>query len=378
MKVLGISGSPRSGGNTDLLLGSFLEGARSQGAKVIPLYLREKTFSPCREIYACLQDGCCCLQDDMQGIYRLLREADAIALASPIFFYGLPAQAKAMIDRCQSFWVERYILKRTVRAPSEGRRLGVFLSVAGTRGDSVFEGPLLTVKYFFDCLEVDLYRSLLYRKIDRKGEIREHPTALSEAFALGKEVVEVGTGRRPAARVALREESFTLSSPWIALLADSHDHVSFLHRAVEICNRRGVGIVLHAGDFVAPFSLAPLERLQCPYAGVFGNNDGEKVGLENRSGGRLKPGPRLLSLGNRRILLVHDLQQVLTPGGKGRVDDPAPDLIVHGHTHHAEVRQDDTVLIVNPGEVGGWLTGKASLALVQLESMEVEMIPLSL
>jgi len=377
MKILGICGSPRAGGNTDILLQSFLDGAKSKGAEIIPLFLREKSFSPCLEIYACLRDGECCLQDDMREIYTLLREADVIVLASPIFFYGVSAHAKAMIDRCQSFWVEKYVLKRPIH-PSGRRRKGIFLAVGGSRGERIFEGPLLTVKYFFDCLDVDLYRSLLYRKIDQKGDIRNHPTALKEAFALGEGIAEGRAERDASGQEAISWEKCETTSPWIGVLSDSHDHVTLLQSAVGVCNQNQVGLVLHAGDYVAPFALSALEKSNAPYLGVFGNNDGEKIGLQNRSGGRLKPGPRYLKVRDRHILLTHDLERVCGQGASPGPLNPSLDLMVHGHTHRPEVRREGSTLFLNPGEVGGWLTGKASMALLHLETMEAKIVDLAL
>jgi len=375
MKILAIFGSPRAGGNTDILLQSFLDGAKSKGAEIVPIFLREKSFSPCLEIYACLKDGECCLQDDMRSIYPLLREADAIALASPIFFYGVSAYTKAMIDRCQSFWVEKYVLRRPI-SPSGRRRKGVFLSVAGSRGERVFEGPLLTVKYFFDCLEVDLHRCLLYRKIDNKGEIRNHPTALKEAFALGEEIAEGAAGAEATGQEAIAIEKCQVTSPWLGILSDSHDHLALLQKAVEVCNQSQVGLVLHAGDYVAPFALAPLEKLEASYLGVFGNNDGERIGLENRSGGRVKPAPRHLQVKDRHILLLHDLEKANSQEASPGHSNPSLDLVVHGHTHRPEVRREESKLLLNPGEVGGWLTGRASMALFHLETMEAKILDL--
>jgi putative phosphoesterase len=374
MRVLGIFGSPRVEGNSDILLRRFLEGAESKGAEIIPLFLREKSFAPCLEIYACLKDGECCLQDDMQQIYPLLRRSDVIALASPIFFCGVTAQVKAMIDRCQNFWVQKYLLQRSISPPG-GRRKGIFLSVAGTRGERAFQGALLTVKYFFDCLEVDLTHCLLYPNIDYKGEILQHPDALAEAYDLGMRMATGGTGPECKNREETSPEPWETATPWLGLLSDSHDNLTLLSRAVAICNQDQVGLVLHGGDYVAPFSLAPLEELKAPFLGVFGNNDGEKAGLGNRSEGRLKPGPRTLQIRGRRILLVHDLEKECP---KALKPDRTPwDLVVHGHTHLPEIRREGSTLFFNPGEVGGWLKGRASMGLLNLDTMEGRILDLT-
>jgi multimeric flavodoxin WrbA len=187
MRVLGIYGSPRRGGNTELLLQELLRGCRDAGAEVEEIFLRELKITPCLEIYACRKDGQCPIHDDMEALYPKLAEADIVALASPIFFYGVSAQAKALIDRCQAMWAKKYLLKQAIAPGKPGRR-GVFLSVGGSKGSKIFDGPLLTMKYFFDALDVVFYRYLLFKSIDAKGEILEHPTAMAEAYSLGKEL----------------------------------------------------------------------------------------------------------------------------------------------------------------------------------------------
>jgi len=191
MKVLGIYGSPRRGGNTELLLREFLRGCRDQGAQVEEVFLRDLKITPCLEIYACKKDGQCPINDDMKTLYPKLAEADALAVASPIFFYAVSAHLKAMIDRCQALWAKKYVLKQPI-APGKPERRGIFLAVGGSRGSKIFDGPQLTMKYFFDALDMTFYRSLLYKEIDGKGEILGHPTAMAEAYALGKELVSKG------------------------------------------------------------------------------------------------------------------------------------------------------------------------------------------
>jgi multimeric flavodoxin WrbA len=188
MKILGIMGSPRKRGNTDLLLDEALRGARSQGAEVEKLMISELDISPCREIYACLRDGNCVIDDDMQQVYVKLLEADHIILASPMFFYGLTSQVKALIDRCQALWVRKHILKQL--PPRTTERKGVFISVGATKGKRLFDGAILTVKYFFDAIDVQYSAELLIRGVDKKGEIKKHPTALSEAFQIGRRLAQ--------------------------------------------------------------------------------------------------------------------------------------------------------------------------------------------
>jgi multimeric flavodoxin WrbA len=187
MKVLGIMGSPRRQSNTEILLDKALEGAREAGAEVEKVLVSKLKISPCLEIYACLKDGNCAIKDDMQLLYDKLLEADHIIFASPIFFYGITSQAKAVIDRCQALWVRRHVLG--IGKEDKRERRGVFISVGATRGKKLFDGAVLTLKYFFDAIGVKYYGDLLIRGIDKKNQIREHPTALEDAFRLGQELV---------------------------------------------------------------------------------------------------------------------------------------------------------------------------------------------
>jgi len=187
MKVLGIMGSPRRQSNTEILLNKALEGAREAGAEVEKVLVSKLKISPCLEIYACLKDGNCAIKDDMRLLYEKLLEADHIIFASPIFFYGITSQAKAIIDRCQALWVRKHVLG--MGKEDKRVRRGVFISVGATRGAKLFDGAVLTVKYFFDAIGVKYFGDLLVRGIDNKGQIREHPAALEDAFRLGQELV---------------------------------------------------------------------------------------------------------------------------------------------------------------------------------------------
>jgi len=187
MRVLGIMGSPRRHSNTEILLDKALEGASDAGAEIEKVLISKLKISPCLEIYACFKDGNCTIKDDMRALYEKLVEADRIVFASPIFFYGVTGQAKSMIDRCQALWARRHVLgmgKEDKRA-----RRGVFISVGATKGEKLFDGAVLTVKYFFDAVGVKYSGDLLIRGIDNKAQIKEHPTALEDAFRLGQDLV---------------------------------------------------------------------------------------------------------------------------------------------------------------------------------------------
>lgn len=190
--MLGIMGSPRRQSNTEILLDRALAGAKEGGAEVEKVLVSKLRISPCLEIYACLKDGNCAIKDDMQMLYQKLLEADHIIFASPIFFYGVTSQAKALIDRCQALWVRRHVLgmdKEDKRA-----RRGVFISVGATRGKRLFDGAVLTVRYFFEAIGVEYFGDLLVRGIDNRAEIAKHPEALEEAFRLGQRLVLSDSG----------------------------------------------------------------------------------------------------------------------------------------------------------------------------------------
>jgi len=189
MKVLGIFGSPRRGGNTDILLEEALRGAEEGGAEVDRLYVTEYSITPCKECHGCDQTGQCVILDDMGKIYPKLLEADLIILASPIFFYGVTAWAKALIDRSQAFWARKYLLKDPSLGKDGKKRKGLFISVGATKGQRVFEGAILTTKYFFDVLNAEYAGELLFKGIEARDDILKHPEALRQAFEAGKRLV---------------------------------------------------------------------------------------------------------------------------------------------------------------------------------------------
>jgi multimeric flavodoxin WrbA len=189
MKVLGILGSPRKGGNTELLLEEALKGAEAEGAEVERLRLTDYNIIPCKECLACFKDGNCIILDDMAKIYPKLLEADIIVLASPIFFYGVTAWAKGLIDRCQALWARKYQLKDPSFGKEGRKRKGFFISVGGTKGQKTFEGAILTAKYFFDVLNAEYAGELVLREVDAKGDVLKHPEALQQAFEAGRKLV---------------------------------------------------------------------------------------------------------------------------------------------------------------------------------------------
>ena len=188
LMVLGIAGSPRRGGNTDLLLDEVLKGAASRGARVKKVVLNDLNMTTCQHCDACQKTGRCRIEDDMQMVYQDLEDADRIVLASPIQFMTVTAEMKAMIDRCQALWARKYVLKQPPL--SEKERKGLFIAVGGTKFAKLFEPSQATIKALFNTLNITYAGELLFRGVDEKGAITQHPDALKRAFLAGQKLVE--------------------------------------------------------------------------------------------------------------------------------------------------------------------------------------------
>lgn len=183
--VLALCGSPRAGGNTELLVDSCLKGVEESGLPGEKICLNELHISPCQECGGCQRTGRCVVQDDMQKVYQRLQQAKGVILASPIFFGSLTAQTKIAIDRTQCFWVAKYLLHKPI-FPSEAKIPGVFLCVGGMDRYQFFQNAQQIVKVWFAILNIHYVSEFFYPGIDRKGEILEHPSAIKKAFRLGE------------------------------------------------------------------------------------------------------------------------------------------------------------------------------------------------
>jgi multimeric flavodoxin WrbA len=189
MKIVALYGSPRRRGNTALLLRESVRGAREEGAEVEEVVLRDLKMSPCLEIYGCKNSGRCAIQDDFQKVYDSILASRAVMLASPIFFYTVSAHTKILMDRCQSLWVKKYWMKDASGGQGPSGRKGLFISVGATRGKKLFDGALLTVRYYFEAIDCELWKSLLYREMDFEGDVLKRPECLEEAYRTGIEMV---------------------------------------------------------------------------------------------------------------------------------------------------------------------------------------------
>lgn len=187
-KVLGICGSPRLGGNTDILLDKVLEGAGSKGADTEKIVLNKLKFSPCQECENIRDDGECIVKDDMHKLYKKIKDADVIVLASPVFFGSLSAQTKMMIDRFQCVWRLKYMLNKDT---GYGKKKAAFISVEGSDRKDFFENAKSIVRNLFATINADYAAELFCSGVDKKSGILKHPRCLKKAFDLGAELVKV-------------------------------------------------------------------------------------------------------------------------------------------------------------------------------------------
>ena len=188
-KIAVIYGSPRIGGNTAVLMDHLLKGIRENTRYnkdmviIDSIILKDKNISPCRECCNCSKTGECIILDDMQEIYRILIDADFIAVASPVFFTTVSAYLKAMIDRCQRFWVLKYEHNKKIIKKTRG---GIFISASGSGSAAIFNCPSKVIRSFFDVLFIDYLKDFTFNNLDKKGDILNNKKALSTLYDFGK------------------------------------------------------------------------------------------------------------------------------------------------------------------------------------------------
>ena len=185
-KIIAIYGSPRRKGNTAALLRKAVEGARDSGAEVEEIVLRDLKISPCLEIYGCTQAGECAIKDDFQKVRDKILNSQGLMLASPVFFYAVSSHTKILMDRFQSLWVKKNWVDKPPGDQRSIKRKGLFISVGATRGKKLFDGMLLSIRYFFDVLDMELWKALLYRQLDFQDDVLKHSEYLEEAYTAGK------------------------------------------------------------------------------------------------------------------------------------------------------------------------------------------------
>ncbi|SMC55104.1 Low molecular weight phosphotyrosine protein phosphatase [Desulfocicer vacuolatum DSM 3385] len=188
MFVLGLNGSPRRKGNNDYLLSLFMDEAEKRGCATHTIAAAFESYEPCIGCGYCEKKGLCSIKDDMaRDLFSLMRKADVIVLASPVYFYGVPARIKGIIDRIQTLWSRKY--RFNLKDPGAEYRKGILLSVGATHGKNLFDGIRLTTRYFFDAMDCTYDRELCYPGIDDRGAIAAHPGVKDDVKRLADKVL---------------------------------------------------------------------------------------------------------------------------------------------------------------------------------------------
>ena len=193
LKVIGISASPRLNGNSDLLLRQALAGAESVGAQTEYIRLADFKIAPCIECNSCYKTGSCIVEDDYHLLSAKMLDADRLIFATPIFFMTVCAQAKILIDRCQCLWAHRYVLRKPLINTAGRDRRAMVIAIGGSKSKKMFDSIRLTMKYFFDVLDMNYAASLFVNKVEDPGQIKKHPFAMKEAFRLGRQLAAADT-----------------------------------------------------------------------------------------------------------------------------------------------------------------------------------------
>jgi len=157
----------------------------------------------------------------------------------------------------------------------------------------------------------------------------------------------------------------------IGILTDTHENMNKIRKAVEIFNSAKVDMVLHCGDIISPITTKEFKDLKAPMHLVFGNNDGERVFLVEKFKGIgefHQPGYEF-TVGNKKGIMMHEPVGIEALAESGKYD-----YIIYGHTHKRDIRKIGKTLIINIGETGGWLTGVASIGILNTETDEIEVI----
>jgi len=188
-EVLVLEGSPRKGGNTEVLMDAVAKGIVEAGGNLERIRVADLQVAPCIGCGGCDKTGHCVVKDDMTTIYEKITAARRLILASPIYFYALTAQLKAVVDRGQALWSRKSLALKAGSWQVNPDRKGFLVAVAATKGERVFEGAILTAKYFFDAADFVYGGELLVRGIDRRGEMKQDQDSLARAEDFGRKVM---------------------------------------------------------------------------------------------------------------------------------------------------------------------------------------------
>lgn len=185
-RILCIAGSPRRHGNTDVLCDALEHGITAEGGEPVRLTVANMSWAPCRGCNACSSTGECVVRDAMDDVYPLLEGVDAIAVATPVYFASVPAQMKALIDRCQPFWARRYVLGEPA---AEHRRPGAAIVIGGGGDPFGSDCAVTPLRSAMNVLGVSLDDVMVLTGLDTPGDAMRHPDAMARATELGERLV---------------------------------------------------------------------------------------------------------------------------------------------------------------------------------------------
>lgn len=191
--VIGILGSPLAEGNTAVLLDRALKGAEDAGCSVEKIIVNNLDYQPCMEMMFCRDHETCIMDDDMQQVYGRIRDADRIIIATPIMTMGIPGKLKSFIDRCQIFFMAKYVRKQPLVSPEKRKiRRGLVICISGMKIPEVFVGAKLTLNAFLDIIDCAYSDELLIPDMDSIQDIRTRvdllDTAYTKGMTLGKDL----------------------------------------------------------------------------------------------------------------------------------------------------------------------------------------------
>ena len=155
----------------------------------------------------------------------------------------------------------------------------------------------------------------------------------------------------------------------VGILSDTHDNLDNIRKAVDIFRNENISLLVHAGDFVAPFTLAVYRQLDCKFIGIFGNNDGDILQLNRRSEGRIHTAPHQFTYAGKTFIATHYPDAV-----DAMASAPGVDVVIYGHTHYPEIKTVGETLLINPGECGGWSSGVPTVAVLDTDAMAARII----
>jgi multimeric flavodoxin WrbA len=184
MKVLGIMGSPRVGGNSDILLDGALAGAKEAGAEVEKIILDRKKIAGCKDCKKCNETGCCVIKDDMLEIHQKILDADAIIHSVPVYFWSMTSQMKAYLDRWCALFDAEWRWQKAYYPQMKGKRIGL-ITVCGDPNVHTADPIVHSFKSTADMTKMNWLGEVMTSAAD-KGDIAQNKAALQQAFELGK------------------------------------------------------------------------------------------------------------------------------------------------------------------------------------------------